>query len=166
MKSALPGFARSLLSAGHLVLDTAARTLTGPTGTCDLSVGAYAVLRALMKSPGVVLETNSLIAERWCPDLEPANAETSIRMAISRARDAISVVGGNPKQLRAVSGVGYRLDGAAWAVRAYAPGHVELLHRLIASHPDGDLVAEVIAADIVPPLAPSAQTPTPAGAIP
>lgn len=146
-----PSSQRALLTVGELVLDIAARTLTGPIGTSDLTVGAFAVLLALMKNQGAVLETGQLIEARWRPDLEPANAPTMIRMAVSRARSAIAQVGADPKQLRAVTAVGYRLGGAPRVVRAYTREQAAVLERIIATHPDQQLVAELSGAACILP---------------
>ena len=144
MASSRPIHPQACLSVGSLVLDAGARTLTGPAGTCDLRVGALAVLRALMRQPGQVVEIGRLIEARWCSNLEPASAQTAIRMALSRARDAIAHVGGDPKQLRAASGVGYKLIGEAKVVRSFTLEQAALLDQLLASHPDATRVAALV----------------------
>ncbi len=135
-------FSPVFLSAGALTLDTGAHALIGPGGSCDLTLGAYAVLRALMERPGVVIEIGQLVAECWPDaDLEPGHAEVSVRMRVLRAREAIANVGASGKLLRSVSGVGYRIEGAPRVVRAFTPEQAAAFDQLLATHPDAALVA-------------------------
>ncbi len=135
-------FSPVFLSAGALTLDTGAHALIGPGGSCDLTLGAYAVLRALMQRPGVVIEIGQLVAECWPDaDLEPGHAEVSVRMRVLRAREAIANVGASGKLLRSVSGVGYRIEGAPRVVRAFTPEQAAAFDQMLATHPDAALVA-------------------------
>lgn len=135
-------FSPAFLSAGVLTLDTGAHALIGPGGSCDLHLGAYAVLRAVMQRPGIVVEIGQLVAECWPDaDLEPDHAEVSVRMRVARARAAIESVGASGKLLRSVSGVGYRIEGAPRMVRAFTPEQAAALEELLASHPNAALVA-------------------------
>jgi len=142
MGSVRQRFSPPFLSAGVLTLDTGAHALIGPRGTCDLHLGAYAVLRALMQRPAIVVEIGQLVAECWPDaDLEPGHAEVSVRMRVLRARAAIEDVGASGKLLRSVSGVGYRIEGAPRVVRAFTPEQAAAFDQLLATHPDAALVA-------------------------
>ena len=139
-----PRFDPPFLSAGDLTLDAAARCLIGPDGECELPVGAYVVLRELMKQPGVAVETGALIAAMWPdPDLEPGHAVKLLRTQVCRTRDLVRKVGVAGTLLRAVNGIGYRLDGEARVVRAFTPAQAEALNTLIRSHPNTALAAQV-----------------------
>jgi len=142
MGSVRQRFSPAFLSAGALTLDTGAHALIGPHGSCDLHLGAYAVLRALMQRPGMVVEIGQLVAECWPDvDLEPGHAEGSVRVRVLRARAAIESVGASGKLLRSVSGIGYRIEGAPRVVRAFTLEQAAALDQLLATHPNAALVA-------------------------
>ena len=102
------------LSAGELTLDVAGRMLIGPAGSRSIGRGVFPVLVRLMRHPGRVLETAELISVCWSdPDFEPEHAPAAVRSRVLRAREEIASVGGNPRILRSVFGVGYALGDAS-----------------------------------------------------
>ena len=134
----------AFLSAGSLVLATGSRTLTGPAGSAELDLGPYSVLRELMRRPGDVVSAAHLIDTAWPdPDLECEVPEKALLMRVSRAKDALERVGVPRSWLRCRRGDGYVLAGEPRVVRSYSPAQAALLDRIVATHPDQALVAEL-----------------------
>ena len=135
----------AFLSAGPLVLATGSRTLTGPAGTVELDLGPYSVLRELMRRPGDVVPVAWLVDALYPdPDLECEVPERAVVTRVYRAREAMERVGVPGDMLRCRRGDGYVLDaGSPRVVRSYTPEQVALLDRIVATHPDRALVADL-----------------------
>lgn len=101
------GGASNLLSAGDLVMDTAAHQTTKNGQPIKLMPKEYALLEFLLRHPNTVFTAEALIARVW-----PTDSETSsemIRNYISRIREKIDSKG-QSSIISTVHGIGYRLD--------------------------------------------------------
>ena len=132
----------AFLSAGVLTLDTSARTLSGPTGTCVLHGMTYLFLRTLMRQPGQAVVIEQIVAACWPePALRPAGVGGAVRARAVQVRQAISQVGASRKLLRMVYRGGYLIEGVPRVVRAFTPEQAVAFHQILATHPDAALVA-------------------------
>ena len=85
------------------------RTMLAPDGRCvPLGERGYAVLAALARRPGVVVEPSQLLAEAW--GHEAPHDKSAIKHQVARLRRKLVGTGVN---IHTVRGVGYRLEGSA-----------------------------------------------------
>lgn len=128
-----------VLSIGSLSLNVLSRELTGLAGTVRLHRGPYLVLRDLMRRPGVIVSIEQMITAAWSePDLEPANPDKAIRMAVRRARDALEQVGVPSKRLALAFMAGYVMQRDPFVVRFLTREQAALVDQLLAGQHDGE----------------------------
>lgn len=95
------------LVAGDLRLDTGELTLTGPTGSAELSPKECELLEALMRAPGRLQARSVLLARVWGPlaEVEDANLDCYIHFVRRRLAGV-----GSRARVVTVRGSGYRLE--------------------------------------------------------
>lgn len=98
------------LTVGALALDTGSRLLSGPRGAVTPAPQPYALLAALMRWPGRIVEHGSLMSALYPdPDLEPEEGSSALRYAARDARACILAVGAAEVLVQAEPSVGYRI---------------------------------------------------------
>jgi hypothetical protein len=90
-----------LVPADHTVVSADGRRVV-------LGARGYAVLAALARRPGVVVEPSQLLAEAW--GHAAPHDESAIKHQVARLRRKLT---GTGVDIRTVRGVGYRLEGKA-----------------------------------------------------
>jgi two-component system OmpR family response regulator len=105
---AAPPPARDRLRFAGWLLDTAARTLTGPNGgDVALTSGEFDLLRVLVTHPGRVLSRDFLLEHTR--GREAAPFDRTIDVQVGRLRKKIEADPENPQIIKAVRGAGYVL---------------------------------------------------------
>ncbi|MFE3541856.1 response regulator transcription factor [Nocardia sp. NPDC059177] len=95
----------AVLSAGDLVMDTAAHTLRRGTRDIDLSRTEFALLEVLLRNAGQTLARETLIDRVW-----GRQSSNSLEVYIRYLRRKVEAEG-EPTLIHTVRGVGYRLGG-------------------------------------------------------
>lgn len=108
-RSAAPAVAKAspVLAVDDLVLDSAARTVTQGGQQVALTDVEFALLEALMRSPGKVVERESLTEEVLARKFNPF--DRSLDMHVSRLRRKLSSGGENEDRVKTIRGTGYQL---------------------------------------------------------
>jgi len=96
----------SVLAAGDLVLDPAARTVHRGGTEVELSPRAFAVLEYMMNQAGLVVSKQSILANVW--DHAFDGDPNIVEVYVSRIRTAVDTAFGR-SAIETVRGVGYRL---------------------------------------------------------
>lgn len=127
-----------ILVHGPLALDVGSRILTGPARTTILTAAEMSIIRPLM--------TRTIVGFREPRDDAVVNAahRPAIRMRVLRAKQALERVGVPGRMIYSVRGLGYHLVSRADLPARVFTGHkLELLERVLRTHPDRALVAEL-----------------------
>lgn len=103
--------AEKLMKCGALELDPETRVLSGPRGQVRLAPAAFAISERLMRRPGAVIETGSLISAVWPdPDREPENADYILKNEIKRIRGFLALAGCQNISIRCERTIGYFIE--------------------------------------------------------
>lgn len=98
----------NLLQTGGLALDPDAKEVTLDGESVRLTSTEYGILEYLMKNMGRVLSTNQIYEAVWN---EPAYAsEKTVTVHIRRIREKIEINPKEPKYLKVVWGIGYKIE--------------------------------------------------------
>ncbi len=93
---------------GGLVLDTAARELTVDGEPVHLTAREYGIVELLMSNIGRVLSTQQIYESVWN---EPSfSTEKTVTVHIRRIREKIEINPKEPKYLKVVWGIGYKIE--------------------------------------------------------
>ena len=97
-----------VITTGGLSLDTGAKELTLDGEPIKLTATEYGIMSVLMENLGRVLSTGQIYEAVWN---EPAiYAEKTVTVHIRRIREKIEINPKNPKYLKVVWGLGYKLE--------------------------------------------------------
>ena len=97
-----------VITTGGLSLDTLAKELTLDGETVKLTATEYGIIHVLMENLGRVLSTGQIYEAVWD---EPAlNTEKTVTVHIRRIREKIEINPKEPKYLKVVWGIGYKVD--------------------------------------------------------
>lgn len=97
-----------ILSTGGLVLDTLAKELTIDGEPVKLTATEYGIINVLMENLGRVLSSGQIYEAVWN---EPACfAEKTVTVHIKRIREKIEINPKEPKYLKVVWGIGYKIE--------------------------------------------------------
>ncbi len=97
-----------LITTGGLSLDTLAKELTVDGEPVKLTATEYGIIRVLMENLGRVLSTAQIYEAVWN---EPACfAEKTVTVHIRRIREKIEINPKEPKYLKVVWGIGYKIE--------------------------------------------------------
>ena len=99
---------RPILTVGRLSLDPAARIVTADGRAVSLTPTEYQVLEVLMRRAPSVVDRDSIAMHAWADETDPIGTNT-IEVQMSRLRAKLT---GARVRIRAVRGVGYRLETA------------------------------------------------------
>lgn len=100
--------AEGVIRTGGLALDTLAKTLTLDGEPVKLTATEYGIMNVLMENLGRVLSTSQIYEAVWN---EPAyNSEKTVTVHIKRIREKIEINPKEPKYLKVVWGIGYKIE--------------------------------------------------------
>jgi two-component system response regulator MprA len=99
-----PTGATSVLSAGDLVLDPAARTVSRAGRDIDLTKTEFDLLELLLLNAGIVLEREVIYERIWGYDFETSSNPLEVYIGYLRRK---TEAGGEPRLIQTVRGVGY-----------------------------------------------------------
>ena len=121
------GVAGAELRVADLTLDTVTRTATRGGRTIDLTAKEYAILEALARRPGTVVDRESIIESVWSDDSDPGSALLDVYMCTIRRKVDTPF---SAKLLQTVRGSGYRLQATSvWQRPRQAHPDVHGRHR-------------------------------------
>ena len=98
----------SILKSGGLVLDTAAKTVSVDGEDVKVTATEYKILEYLMENMGHVLSTNQIYEAVWHE--EAFATEKTVTVHIRRIREKIEINPKDPKYIKVVWGIGYKID--------------------------------------------------------
>lgn len=97
-----------VITTGGLSLDTNAKCLTLDGENIKLTATEYGIMKVLMENPGRVLSTAQIYEAVWN---EPAcYAEKTVTVHIRRIREKLEINPKEPKYLKVVWGIGYKIE--------------------------------------------------------
>ena len=108
IKPLLPGDGKNMVHAGPLKLDLEKRRVRCLNKNSKLTPRLIALLRMLMDKHGEVVERDALFKKVW--ETNYTGDTRTLDVHISWLRQAIEIDPDNPKFLKTIRGVGYRLD--------------------------------------------------------
>lgn len=107
------GKRQSVLSIGELTVDTDKGTVTRNGQELYLSALEYRLLLIFLNNRGQLLTRNRLLEEIW-DSAGDYVSDNTLTVYIKRLREKIEVDPGDPKLIKTVRGLGYRLEGKEW----------------------------------------------------
>jgi len=108
IKPLLPGDGKNVLSVGPLRLDLERRRVRCLSKNARLTPRLTMLLRVLLEHHGEVVERKALFKKVW--DTNYTGDTRTLDVHISWLRKAIELDSNNPRFLKTIRGVGYRLD--------------------------------------------------------
>lgn len=96
------------ITIGGLVLDTAARQLSVDGEDVHLTATEYKIAELLMSNAGVVFPAEKIYSLVWNEDAYAV--ENTVMVHIRRIREKIEVTPKEPKYLKVVWGIGYKIE--------------------------------------------------------
>ncbi|NMB95413.1 MAG: response regulator transcription factor [Clostridiaceae bacterium] len=98
----------NILKSGGLCFDTEARTVTVDGEPVRLTATEMKIVELLLRHPGRVFPAEEIYERVW---QEPAyNAENTVMVHIRRIREKIEINPKEPKYLKVVWGIGYKIE--------------------------------------------------------
>ena len=97
-----------VLQTGGIVLDDMKKTVTVDGEPVKLTPMEYKILRYLMQNMERVLSTTQIYESVW--DEKAVGAENTIAVHVRRIREKIEINPKEPKYLKVVWGIGYKID--------------------------------------------------------
>ena len=98
----------NVLTTGGLTLDPDSKEVTLDGEPVRLTATEYGILELLMRNMGRVLSTNQIYEAVWN---EPAfSTEKTVTVHIRRIREKIEINPKEPKYLKVVWGIGYKIE--------------------------------------------------------
>ncbi len=98
----------TILKSGGLELDTEAKTVTVDGEPIKVTATEYKILLYLMENMGHVLSTNQIYEAVW--NEEAFSTEKTVTVHIRRIREKIEINPKDPKYIKVVWGIGYKID--------------------------------------------------------
>lgn len=96
------------LTAGGLRMDLSSKELFVDGTPVKLTSTEWRILELFMRSPGKVYSAEEIYKAAWKE--EPHAAENTVTVHIRRIREKIEIDPGNPRYLKVVWGIGYKLE--------------------------------------------------------
>ena len=101
---------RHLLTNGGIAMDDAAKSVTVDGEPVSLTPLEYNILRLLLAHPGQVFSTSQIYEQVWNdPSL---GSENTVAVHIRHLREKIEIDPANPRYLKVVWGLGYKMEKA------------------------------------------------------
>ena len=98
----------TILRSGGLELDTEAKTVSVDGEPVKVTATEYKILEYLMENMGHVLSTNQIYEAVWHE--EAFATEKTVTVHIRRIREKIEINPKDPKYIKVVWGIGYKID--------------------------------------------------------
>ena len=98
----------TVLKSGGLELDTEAKTVTVDGEPIKVTATEFKILLYLMENMGHVLSTNQIYEAVW--NEEALSTEKTVTVHIRRIREKIEINPKDPKYIKVVWGIGYKID--------------------------------------------------------
>ena len=98
----------NVLKNGGLLLDRNTKQLTVDGEPVRLTATEYKILELLMEHPGYVFSAEQIYSRVWQEDAYAG--EKTVRVHIRRIREKIEITPKNPKYLKVVWGIGYKIE--------------------------------------------------------
>lgn len=97
-----------IIKIGSLCLNTSSHELTRDGEAIKLTPKEYGILKLLMSYPGIVFSAEKIYETVW---EEPAySVENTVMVHIRRIREKIEYIPKDPKYLKVVWGIGYKIE--------------------------------------------------------
>ena len=98
----------NILKNGSLILDRNTKQLTVDGEPVHLTATEYRILELLMEHPGYVFSAEQIYNRVW--QEEAYAGEKTVMVHIRRIREKIEITPKNPKYLKVVWGIGYKIE--------------------------------------------------------
>ena len=98
----------NVLKNGGLLLDRNTKQLTVDGEPVRLTATEYKILELLMEHPGYVFSAEQIYSRVWQEDAYAG--EKTVMVHIRRIREKIEITPKNPKYLKEVWGIGYKIE--------------------------------------------------------
>lgn len=98
----------SILETGGLMLDKNTKQITVDGEPTQLTATEYKILELLMENPGYVFSAEQIYNRVWQEDAYAG--EKTVMVHIRRIREKIEITPKNPKYLKVVWGIGYKIE--------------------------------------------------------
>lgn len=98
------GAVADVLKVGDLVMDTASREVRRGGTIVDLTKTEFDLLELLMSNPGIVIDRDTIYDRIWGYDFATSSNSLDVYIGYLRRK---TEVGGSPRLIRTVRGVGY-----------------------------------------------------------
>ena len=98
----------AVLRTGGLVLDKNTKQVTVDGEQTQLTATEYKILELLMEHPGYVFPAEQIYSKVWKEDVYAG--EKTVMVHIRRIREKIEITPKNPKYLKVVWGIGYKIE--------------------------------------------------------
>ena len=98
----------NILTTGGLALDTIARSVTVDGEDVHLTATEYKILEYMMNNMGRTLSSSQIYENAW--NENAYSAEKTVTVHIRRIREKIEFDTKNPKYIKVVWGIGYKID--------------------------------------------------------
>ena len=98
----------NILQSGGLVIDKSAKTVSVDGELIKVTATEYKILEYLMENMGCVLSTNQIYEAVWHE--EAFATEKTVTVHIRRIREKIEINPKEPKYIKVVWGIGYKID--------------------------------------------------------
>lgn len=98
----------AVLKSGGLVLDKNTKQVTVDGEPAQLTATEYKILELLMEHPGYVFPAEQIYNRVWQEEMY--TGEKTVMVHIRRIREKIEITPKNPKYLKVVWGIGYKIE--------------------------------------------------------
>ena len=106
--SVLSGQFQDILKNGGLLLNRNTKELLVDGEPVRLTATEYKIMELLMEHPGYVFSAEEIYSQVWQEDAY--SVENTVMVHIRRIREKIEITPKNPKYLKVVWGIGYKIE--------------------------------------------------------
>lgn len=99
---------KKLYKVGELIVDDESKEVSVDGNLVHLTPVQYKILKLMIKNPGKVFSIDNIYQSIW--DESAINAQNSIAVHIRKIREKIEINPKNPKYLKVVWGIGYKIE--------------------------------------------------------
>ncbi len=103
--------APDLLTAGPIAMDDSAKSVTVDGVPVSLTPIEYNILKLLLSHPGQVFSSAQIYTQVWSDP--PLGAENTVAVHIRHLREKLEIDPANPRWLKVVWGLGYKIEKGA-----------------------------------------------------